>query len=142
MKILLTILLLAAACTAANAQKNNKPFFPDSTGINTLRVFPERKISLPQNILRLNNPAIYHSDVPGTLLANGNTLVLLPGQMPCIKPDMKQFNMPNAGNKDMLKLRAFWESATGEKPLTLQPEFLAQMKKQVQQDIAAGRYMH
>ena len=136
MKILLTILLLAAACTAANAQKNNKPFFPDSTGINTLRVFPERKISLPQNLLQLNNPAIYHSDAPGTLLANGNTLVLLPGQMPCIKPDMKQFNMPNAGNKDMLKQ---WQSVTGQKPPALQPEFLAQVQRQAQENKAAGR---
>jgi hypothetical protein len=26
---------------------------------------------------------------------NGNTVRILPGNMPCVTPDMKQFNMPN-----------------------------------------------
>lgn len=37
-------------------------------------------------------------------LANGNKVrILLQDNMPCIKPDMSQFNMPNAGTPDMLK---------------------------------------
>ena len=39
----------------------------------------------------------------GYILPDGNTVtVLTQGNMPCIKPDMSQFNMPNAGSSEML----------------------------------------
>ena len=39
-------------------------------------------------------------------LANGNKVSKLPqDNMPCIVPDMSQFNMPNAGSPDMLYSR-------------------------------------
>ena len=98
------LLLLAglAAFGFASAQDDALHYFQKKTNKpKKFLVHPEYQ---PTVSFQLKKDIFPASKETAFILPDGNKVALL-GQdnMPCIKPDMMQFNMPNAGSPEMLQ---------------------------------------
>ena len=101
MKLLLITILLVYA-EAASAQKKTTPLNSDSVEIYRRIMFPGKRINTANQRKSIHSPSVKEDTLS---MANGNSLRIQSGQMPCVLPDLKSFNMPNAGHPSMLKNR-------------------------------------